>query len=53
MRVCFGKYCFAIAKYKYSVEEKVKMININCDLFRFKNVTCDMLQYVYEDVLTI
>ncbi len=46
-----------IAKYKYSVEEKLKMIDFNCDLFRCKDVTCvqhgDMLQNVYEDVLAI
>ncbi len=44
-----------IAKYKYSVEEKLKMVGFNCDLFRCKDVTCvqhgDMLQNVYEDVL--
>ncbi len=46
-----------IAKYKYSAEEKLKMINFNSNLFRRKDVTCvqhsDMLQNVYEDVLTI
>ncbi len=46
-----------IAKYKYSVVEKLKMIDFNCDLFRCKDVTCvqhgDMLQHVYEDVLAI
>ncbi len=45
-----------IAKYRYSVEEKFKMIDFNCDLFRYKDVTTcvqhgDMLQNVYEDVL--
>ncbi len=44
-----------ITKYKYSVEEQLKMIDCNCDLFRCKDVTCvqlvDMLQNVYENVL--
>ncbi len=44
-----------IAKCKYSVEEKLKMIDFNCDLFRCKDVTCvqhvDILENVYEDVL--
>ncbi len=44
-----------IAKYKYSVEDKLKMIDFNCDLFGCKDVTCvqhgDMLPNVYKDVL--